>query len=222
MANLSQALIFANGVADDGPMVQRVLSELKNPLTVAADGGARLAQTVFNITPQVVIGDFDSLTESELDALKTKGTRIIRHSPEKDETDLELAIQWAVEMGARQVFILGALGRRIDQTLGNLYLLALPILTGVNAFIVANNQQIRLAYPGTHVIEGEVGDTLSLLPFRGDVQHIYSEGLKYPLHNDTLKFGPARGMSNVLLYKQAVLTFDKGVLLIVHTLGRAE
>ncbi|MEL6273454.1 MAG: thiamine diphosphokinase, partial [Chloroflexota bacterium] len=80
-------------------------------------------------------------------------------------------------------------------------------------------QQLWLARPGEHHINGEANDTLSLIPLSGDVENIRTENLYYPLSGETLRFGPARGMSNVLTTSTATVSFDAGLLLIVHTYG---
>ena len=218
----THALIFANGAANDGTFVQRTIQETNSPLIIAADGGARLAYQVFGLTPHVIVGDMDSLSDTEQSGFTQKGARMVQHTPEKDETDLELALLWAIEHGIKHIRIIGAMGKRVDQTLGNMYLLAMPQLADYDVRLVSGSQQMWLAYPGKHTITGEPQDTLSLIPMSGDVYNISTENLYYPLTNETLKFGPARGMSNVLTAAQATVSFDKGMLLIVHTLGTPE
>ena len=160
----------------------------------------------------VVVGDLDSLRR------KTPGAEIRRASPDKDETDLELALLLAAERGATWIRVIGATGGRLDHTLGNVMLLALPALRGLDIRIVSDRQETRLIE--THaVIEGAAGDTLSLLPLGGDAEGVRTEGLKYPLRGDTLYFGPARGVSNVLTGRRAEVWIERGRLLAVHTLG---
>jgi thiamine pyrophosphokinase len=142
--------------------------------------------------------------------------------PEKDETDLEIALKWTVQQGYQSMRVIGALGRRIDQTFGNIYLLALPELTPLDVRFVSADQQLWLARPGQFTIEGLAGDTVSLIPIGGDTVNIQTEGLHYPLINETLFMGPARGISNVLDAECATISFETGLLLVVHTIGRAE
>ncbi|MEM6280614.1 MAG: thiamine diphosphokinase [Chloroflexota bacterium] len=219
---MGRALIFANGAAHDGEMVRRAILEDPDALVVAADGGARLAWQSYGLTPDIIIGDMDSLSAAELETFRSQGVQIEQHNPEKDETDLELALLWAATRDVQHIRIIGATGRRMDQTFGNVYLLAMPQLAGRDVRLVAGNQQMWLAHAGEHCIEGEVDDTLSLLPLSGDVENIRTENLYYPLTGETLRFGPARGMSNVLTATTATVTFDAGLLLIVHTPGTPE
>ena len=215
-----KALIFANGAIEDGEMVTRALAHAADALLIAADGGARVAQH-YGLTVQTVIGDMDSLAPEELDLLEQRQTTLIRHPAEKNETDLELALMWAVEQGADWLRVIGATGGRLDQTLSNMYLLALPILTGRDVQLVAGKQATWLARPGRTAINGAVGDTISLIPLNGTVRGVRTEALYYPLNDEDLYFGPARGVSNVMTADQAVVSLREGVLLVVHTIGRA-
>lgn len=110
--------------------------------------------------------------------------------------------------------ILGALGDRLDHTLANVLLLALPELRPVKAKILDGRQELFLIRDGA-LIEGQVGDTLSLLPLTEEVTGIYTEGLEYPLENGTLYLGPARGVSNTLTAPQARVRVGQGLLLAV-------
>ncbi len=212
-----KALIFANGEIADGAMVDHALAAASDALIVAADGGARVAQH-YGLAPQIVIGDLDSLSGDEQAALTAQ---IIRHPAEKDETDLELALLWAVEQGADWLRVIGGTGGRIDQTMSNIYLLALPILESRDVKLVAGKQAIWLARPGATRIAGAKGDTVSLIPLTGAARGVRTENLYYPLNDETLEFGPARGVSNVMTAAELVVTVGDGVLLVVHTLGRA-
>lgn len=216
----ASALILANGAIEDGPMVQRALTTAGAALVVAADGGARAAQH-YGLHIDVVVGDMDSLSDDELRALVAAGAQVQRHPPEKDYTDLELALYYVAERDMQWIRIIGGLGNRLDQTLGNLYLMAVPELQGRDVRLVAGKQESCLLHPGQHTIHGQPGDTISLLPMGGPVSGIRTENLHYPLYDETLEFGPARGISNVMTAETAQVTTQSGKLLVVHTIGRA-
>ncbi|MEO0562989.1 MAG: thiamine diphosphokinase [Chloroflexota bacterium] len=216
------ALIFANGAVRDGAFVRQAIANASEALVVAADGGARMAAEHFGMRPDVILGDLDSLTPSEVDRFRADGVTVNAFPAEKDETDLELALKWTASQGMTHIRVIGALGRRLDQTFGNVYLLALPELATIDTRLVAADQQIWLVAPGEHTLKGEVGDTISLIPLAGDIENITTDGLYYPLAGETLRFGPARGISNVLDATCATVRFTTGRLLIVHTIGRAE
>jgi len=212
-----RALVFANGVFSDPQQAQDLVRP--DDLVIAADGGARHALAI-GVTPQVVIGDLDSLSTDDLARLERAGARVERYSPRKDETDLELALQYAAREGATEIIILAALGGRLDQTIANLLLLALPELESVDVRIVDGAQE-ALLIRSQALIEGRPGDTVSLIPLGGDAEAVTAEGLEWPLHKDTLRFGPARGVSNVLTERQARVQVRKGALLCVITHSRS-
>lgn len=213
-------LIFANGDLNFGPTVEAARNVPGAALIVVADGGLRNALTC-NRYPDIIVGDMDSIDPGDLAEAEQRGVEIHRASTDKDETDLELALLIAAKRGCDPIRIFGAIGDRLDQTIGNVYLLALPELRDRDTRLVSGKQTAWLAYPGEHIIVGEPGDTISLLPIGAEITGILTDRLKYPLRRETLLFGPARGMSNVLLANEARVTFDSGLLLIIHTIGQA-
>ena len=215
-----QILLLANGEFNHGVMVARLLDSLDAPTVICADGGARHARSL-GIAPHTIIGDLDSLSADEAAAFKAAGAEIIQHPPEKDETDLELALRHCRLLGATSIAILGAFGGRIDQTLANILLLAQPEYSDIDIVAVDGDQSLRLLRPGRHGIEGESGDTISLIPLSGAAEGIRTRRLLYPLRGERLRRGPARGLSNVMLGGSAEIEFDAGLLLLVHTRGRA-
>jgi thiamine pyrophosphokinase len=206
-----KAIIIANGQIHDGDFLQSLIAP--TDLVICADGGASNA-LAWGLQPQVVIGDLDSLDDGLRSQLEKKGCQFIVHPARKDETDLELAVRYAVERGAQEVLILGALGNRFDHALASVLLLALPELRSVRAKILNGKQEIFLIGDEA-LIEGQVGDTLSLLPLTGKVTGIYTEGLEYPLEDGTLYLGPSRGVSNNLTAPQARVRVGQGLLLAV-------
>jgi thiamine pyrophosphokinase len=216
----TRALVFANGDLNDGPAVEAALRFSHKSLIIAADGGARLALAC-GLVPQVVVGDLDSLAPDEVDDLRARGAEIVRYPEEKDETDLELALMVAARRDPTWIRVIGAVGGRIDQTLANISLLRLPELAGRDVRLVSGQQALWLIGPGEHPLEGALGDTISLLPLAGDARDVRTDGLAYPLRGETLRFGPARGVSNIMLGTSARVALSAGLLIVVHTPGRA-
>ena len=87
--------------------------------------------------------------------------------------------------------------------------------------IIDGDQVVRLLQAGAHWIDGETSDTISLIPLTSAAEGISTRNLQYPLRRETLLPGPARGISNVMLGDRAELEFARGLLLLVHTIGRA-
>ncbi len=206
-------IIFANGTISN--LAQASALTQNSDMIIAADGGARhcLAAAVL---PQVVIGDFDSLTPAELDKLQELGIRLIRYPVRKDFTDLELALEYACEQGADQITILGGLGQRWDQTLANILLLAGSFAQRARVSYIDGSQEIMPIGESQKLeIRGQPGDTVSLIPIQGNAQGITTYGLEYPLDDDTLKLGTARGVSNVLLGEYATIHLKHGFLICI-------
>jgi thiamine pyrophosphokinase len=209
-----RTVIIANGEPPSAEDIRRWLRA--GDTLVCADGGARAA-LAFHLRPQRVIGDFDSLTDEELSALERAGAELERYPTHKDETDLELALLYAASIGAEEIIILGALGGRLDQTVANVMLLAMPVLADRRVCIAAGDEQTFIIPAGvTFPLSGQAGDVVSLIPFGGDAHGIRTEGLEYPLHDESLFFGPARGVSNVMLGERASVFVRAGRLLCVQ------
>jgi len=207
-----RAIIVANGHVDQDERYGHLLRA--DDLVIAADGGTVLALQL-GLEPQVVVGDMDSLPPNLRAELEAQGCQFIAHSPRKDETDTELAILYALQRGADEIVLLAAVGDRLDHTLANVFLLGLPELATVKASIVSGDGETWLLRGGGELqIEGSPGDTVTLLAVGQDAVGVSSEGLEWPLDGDTLRFGPARGVSNVMTSPVARVTLRQGLLLV--------
>ena len=207
-------VILANGTP---PSASELASWLRSGDQLAcADGGAACAIR-HGAHVHIAIGDFDSLTPKQLRVLESSGTQLVRHAREKEQTDLELVLMWAAQQQAAEVIVLGAHGGRTDQFIANLMLLALPALRAIAVTVVAGPERVRLLSLATPLtIHGAPGDTVSLLPIGGDASGITTHGLRYALTDDTLVFGPARGVSNVMTSAEAGISLTAGLLLCIH------
>jgi thiamine pyrophosphokinase len=149
--------------------------------------------------------------------LEKSACAILRYAPAKDETDTELALRYAVQQAPARITLIGALGGRIDHELANIMLLALPALGGIPTTIYDGATWVRLLAAGQLVLQGAAGDTVSLLPLGGDCHGVTTVNMAYPLNDETLFFGPARGISNIMLGPTAQVLVRAGRLLVVHT-----
>jgi len=190
---------------------------------IAADGGLARAAAA-GLEPSMLVGDLDSLDPSRIAAAEASGLPIRRADRDKDESDAELALLEAVTQGATRVTLLGAFGgRRLDHALANLWLLGHPALAGLDLVLLDARARVSAVaaptadgHPVTRRLPGPVGATLSLLPFGGDVHGITTRGLRYPLADEALVVGPARGLSNVRDAPDAAVIVREGRLLIVE------
>ncbi len=183
-------------------------------IVIAADGGALPLRDAERL-PDLVIGDMDSLDPTTLAALAERGVEVRRYAREKDETDLELALLHAAALGATTIDVLGALGGRWDHTLANVALLALPELQGRQTRLLADRQILFLVRDSA-ALDGQPGDTISLIPLAGAAYGVTTEGLRYPLHDATLGFERGRGVSNVLLEPPGRVSLRAGLLVVVQ------
>lgn len=220
------ALILADGEAPD-----RILLDLAWPgwaddvgLVVAADGGARHAERL-GVSLDLWVGDGDSLDAEGMAALVAGDVPMQQASPHKDESDTELAIRAALERGVDGVVLVGALGgTRIDHALANIGLLAMDALAGRAVTMLDAGSRIRLLrapgpYGGAARLDlaGRLGDLVSLLPVGIGVEGVTTTGLAYPLADEPLPAGPARGLSNVRVDPSAAVELRRGMLLVVET-----
>jgi thiamine pyrophosphokinase len=191
---------------------------------LAADGGFARAGAM-GLVPDLLVGDMDSLAPGLLAAAEASGTPVLRASADKDESDTELALLEAVRRGATRVTLLGALGGpRLDHALANVWLMAHPGLAGVDVILLdGRSRAVLISAPGPagapvrRLLPGPPGAVLSLLPLGGDASGITTEGLRYPLCDEPLITGPARGLSNVRVGQEAVVTVRRGRLLVVES-----
>jgi thiamine pyrophosphokinase len=183
---------------------------------IAADGGA-LALERWGITPQLVVGDLDSLGFDKADELGRRGAKVIPFPAEKDQSDLELAMRYALETGADDIVLVGVFGGRIDHLLANAMLLADPVYRRRGLRAVHGMTQVRAVFANERVaIDSPVGTIVTLLPVRGDAAGVRTQGLRYPLAVETLHFGRSRGLSNVVSSLPAWVSVDQGVLLLIE------
>ncbi len=203
-----------NAVEPDG------LRPQSGDLVIAADGGANWC-VAWGWLPDLVVGDMDSVDAPVAEQLRSAGVPFVQHPVEKDETDLELALRAAIDRGADEIIVAAALGGRIDHTLGNLALLALPLLANVQVRMVDGGQSIALVRQQL-TVAGAAGDTLSLIPFGGDARDVSVVGVRWPLDDADLPVGPSLGISNRLIGPLAEVTVRAGALLVVHVRAGSE
>jgi thiamine pyrophosphokinase len=208
---MTRAFIFANGKMDTPPALLAGIQP--SDLIIAADGGAHHCRSI-GLVPLVIIGDLDSLVESDVSYYHSVGTEIIKFPAQKDETDLELALRLVDERGVSQVFIIGGMGARWDMTIANVMLAAHPQFSGLSISLLDGNDILSVMHGGGRSdFYGQYGNSLSLIPLGGDAEGITTNGVRYPLVNETLFFGSPRGVSNVIINDSAWVSLRRGRLL---------
>ncbi len=176
-------------------------------LVICADSGYYAAQES-GIVPDIFVGDFDSVLREEITAKK-----VIKLNPVKDMTDTQEAVDLAIDKGAKEIVLLGALGNRIDHTIANIHLLKYAHKKGVVLKIIDTDTSISLVTHKTDV-KAKCGYCLSLLPLT-DCLGVTVTGVYYPLNNASMPVGNPYGISNEFVDDYAHIEVAEGELLLM-------
>jgi thiamine pyrophosphokinase len=204
------ALVFAGG---DRPASFDRSTAPASDMVIAADSGLEHARAL-GVAVDLVVGDLDSVDPAVLDAAIADGVAVERHPAAKDATDLELALDAAVERGATEVLVLGVGGGRLDHFLANMLLLASPRDAHGRVDARVDDTDITVVHERAD-LTSVPGALCSLLPLGGPAVGVVTDGLRFPLRRETLAPGTTRGVSNELLGAHATVSLDSGVLLAI-------
>jgi len=170
------------------------------------------------ITPTVAFGDYDSVTEDELAWMRQQTNELHIFPREKDQTDLEIAISWALEQKPKLIRIFGATGGRLDHGLANIQMLLKGLAAEIEMCIVDNKNEITVKKVGTHIIEeNENFPYVSFVPVTETVEGITLRGFKYSLTNKTIEWGSTLCISNELIVEKGNFSFTSGILMMIRS-----
>jgi thiamine pyrophosphokinase len=172
------------------------------------------------IVPKIGFGDFDSVSESEWKKIEENGVGIKKFLPEKDETDMELAINWGLSKSAKEIRIFGGTGGRLDHFLANVQLLLKPILAGLETKVtIFDKTNILFAVKeGTHTLHSIAEKKyISFIPITPIVKNLTLHGFKYPLTNCPIPLGSTLCISNELKMDSGTFSFTEGILLVIRS-----
>ncbi len=209
---MSRLIVFANGPVLKLESARRLIQP--GDMLYAVDGGTHHTLAL-GLMPSIVIGDLDSLTLRDRKKLEAAGVEFQRYPRDKNKTDLELAMDYAIQAGQREILIIGALGGRLDQTLGNLALLSDARFSSWNIRVDDGVEEAFFTRSQCE-IQGRAADIVSLIPWGAKVTGICTEGLRWPLQNETLFPARTRGISNEMLHEKASILLKSGLLFIIH------
>lgn len=188
---------------------------------IVADNGLKVAEDI-GITPDYIVGDFDSISPLILYKYENRNdVSIRRFMPEKDFTDTYAAIDIAIEGGSFSIHILGGTGSRLDHTIANILMLQMALEKGVEAIIVSENNRIRLLGRKCRriIIKKENYKYVSLIPFTPVVTNITTVGMKYNIekYNMYVDKEISRGVSNEILGSEGEISIDEGTLIVIES-----
>jgi thiamine pyrophosphokinase len=209
---VSRIVIFANG---ELPHIERARSLIRpTDEIICADGGSRHALAL-GLHPSLVIGDLDSIADEDRKKIEAAGIPIHRHPRDKDETDLELALHYALGQKPSAIMIVAGLGGRLDHTLGNIAALSDPAAASLDVRL--DDGLDELLFCRRHAqLRGTAGDLVSLVPWGVPVEGVRTSGLRWPLRTETLYPEKTRGISNEMLDQAASVEVASGLLLMIH------
>ena len=206
--------IISGGRLGDQSFFQEKITGMENCLIICCDGGVRHVQ-YSGMKPDVIIGDMDSIDPALLASYSTSGIKIIKHPANKDFTDTELALDYALDLKPEVIFIWGALGGRIDHALANVFLLCRGQEKGIRTCLIDEYSVAFVLDKETSFIN-ETGKTVSLIALSPEVTGINLAGFLYPLKEGTLVMDDSRGISNVINDSRAGISVRQGRLLVIR------
>lgn len=176
---------------------------------LCADGGLKHAEAIER-KPDLILGDFDSYGKN------VPQQEAVFYPSEKDDTDMGLAVKYALKHGMKEICIFGGLNGRLDHTAANIHLLKYALGRGAQAYLMDENMFVTV-FEGEYTIHKGEYKYISALPFGGRVTGVTYEGLKYPLKNAVFEIGNPYGVSNEMVSDTAKMTVRSGTVLLIMT-----
>lgn len=215
---MDMKFLIVSGGSLNKEFVTKVVGQGRYDRILAADSGMN-ALYAAAVTPDIIIGDFDSADEKILAFFQqNKAIDFCTLNPEKDDTDTEFAIRESIRRGADSITIIGGTGTRLDHVLGNISLLGIGFEEQISMELLDEHNRIRMIQkPLTLEKDAQYGKYVSLIPYGGDVQGITLRGFKYPLSDYTMGGFNSLGISNEIVDEKAVIELTGGSLLVIES-----
>ena len=203
-------------VVSGAPQAWLDLEDIKSSFIIGVDRGA-LVLIEQGICPHLSIGDFDSVTTSELEKIKESSLELIQLPSEKDETDTEVALNYLLNKKVSSINLYGVIGGRIDHTLANIRLLLQFAKKGLALTLVDKGNYLTVLAPGNYEIQSPRLPYISFFALESTVTNLTLANLKYPLINYQLKQDDIRCISNETISSSFSVSFDTGYLLMIYS-----
>lgn len=184
---------------------------------IGADRGAWFLAK-HDLPIEYAVGDFDSTSEAEKTFIHDTATNVQVYPSEKDETDLELALNKAYELHPTTIYLFGVTGGRIDHELVNVQLLYTILSKGIRGIIMDQSNYLELTFPGEYTVEYDANyPTISFVPFSKQVLGITLTDFYYPLSNANISWGSTLCISNKLNRNSGTFSYKEGILLLIKS-----
>jgi thiamine pyrophosphokinase len=206
-----KAAILSNGDLADAEKLKQMLP--KFDLVICCDGGIRHLKDL-NLSPDVIVGDFDSVDSSLLQTYIDQGIPTLRFPKDKDKTDTQIAVETALQKGADSIVLLGALGSRWDHSYANVMLLVKLAQMGIDGMILHSHNRILVSNK-VFRLTGNLGQFVSLLPLGENVKIQSTRGLHYPVTDQEMPLEQPYGISNYFTEEEVEVRITSGWLMAV-------
>lgn len=184
-------------------------------LVIAVDGGLSYCG-LLEVEPDIIIGDFDSISDKEAEAVRLLEQqipdRILRLPCEKDDTDTLAAIKLGLERGYTQFRLYAATGGRFDHTLANIQCLLYLKRNGATGYLVDGSGMMLVIQNEAVSFRENLEGTISLFSLERETRGVTIEGLKYTLHNASITNDYPIGISNEFIGEKSTITVEDGTL----------
>ena len=211
-----KAVIVSGGSIDQSFGLQ-LLNEIKPEYIIGVDSGLKF---LYNnkVIPTHIVGDFDSVEPAIINYYKSETDIPIREfNPVKDASDTEIGLRYALELGAEELWLLGATGTRLDHVMANIQILKIAHDVGAKACIVDKHNKISLNEKEIFLKKQKsFGENFSIFPFGGIVEDVTITGAKYPLEHYRLCPYDSRCVSNEIV-EDVKIEFPEGMIILMET-----
>ena len=216
MDKMIKTLIVTGGNCKEDLLKNLYQKEKFNNI-IASDRGLEILDKC-NITPNYIIGDFDSIDKKILDKyINNKNIKIIKLNPIKDYTDTHMGVKLALEIKSTKILILGATGSRIDHVLGNVHVLKEALDNNTECKIIDDKNEIQLINKSKVLKLDKRYKYVSLIPLTTEVKGLTLRGFKYELSNSSIEIGHSLGISNEQIKEKANIDIKDGIIILIRS-----
>lgn len=211
MRNTNQISIIAGGNVSVS-----LLSQMRDSdYIIGVDRGAYWL-TKHSIIPDIALGDFDSVTSGEYRFVEKRVKKIIRYPSRKDATDLELAVEYAVKVNPKKVWIFGAIGTRFDHSWAGIQLLTRLSSHNIYGYIVDNFNEISIVRRSLTLFPSKKFRYVSIFPLHGSAE-VTLTGFRYTVSHHVFRSDSTLGVSNEIIETSARIIVHRGTVILIRS-----